>query len=436
MRSLIALPFLGHPAFSLQLELGQSVRNFPAWMSHLNHNGSMIAWLLIIAATAGHFGLHLAIYNRLNATGLRRKTIKRTEKLFVLSCLAIPVLITWNIASQPSPFTPTTQALTALPWFVTGYGVLCIASLLFFGIPWLMWRPIFGLEWTSAPRRVRIVEVAKQVSSPLALSLKCRWEARIPGNQIFELAIEEIELPVPGLPANLDGLRIAHLSDLHFTGDISPAFTEYAIEQANHWQPEIYAITGDIVDKSHCIPWLQPTFKKAHSVYGNYFILGNHDTRVSDPGEVRREMETSGWTDVGGRLIRTKIRDTEVEILGNESPWFGRPSAETLSNRPADEKAAGKTLPPRFLFSHSPDQLGWARRHGVMLMLAGHTHGGQGRLPLVGPLLSPSWHGSRYASGDFWKAPTVMHVSRGLSGVHLLRINCRPELSLITLRSV
>jgi hypothetical protein len=69
-------------------------------------------------------------------------------------------------------------------------------------------------------------------------------------------------------------------------------------------------------------------------------------------------------------------------------------------------------------------------------MLAGHTHGGQGRLPLVGPLLSPSLHGSRYASGDFFRPPTTMHVTRGLSGIHLMRINCRPELSLLTLRGL
>ena len=67
-------------------------------------------------------------------------------------------------------------------------------------------------------------------------------------------------------------------------------------------------------------------------------------------------------------------------------------------------------------------------------MLAGHTHGGQGRLPLAGPILGPSRYGSRYASGDFYKPPTTMHVTRGLGGTHLIRINCRPELSLLTLR--
>src|SRR5690606_3108155 len=116
-----------------------------------------------------------------------------------------------------------------------------------------------------------------------------------------------------------------------------------------------------------------------------------------------------------------------AQILGNEQPWFPAPSAAPLA------RSAGCF---RLLLAHSPDQLAWARRHGVQVMLAGHTHGGQGRLPLAGPLLSPSWHGSRFASGDFFKTPTTMHVSRGLSGVHLLRIRCRPELSLLTLHSI
>jgi uncharacterized protein len=62
-------------------------------------------------------------------------------------------------------------------------------------------------------------------------------------------------------------------------------------------------------------------------------------------------------------------------------------------------------------------------------MLAGHTHGGQIRLPVVGPVFSPSRFGVRYASGTFFRAPTLMHVSRGLSGTRPLRFNCRPELA-------
>jgi len=111
-------------------------------------------------------------------------------------------------------------------------------------------------------------------------------------------------------------------------------------------------------------------------------------------------------------------------LIGNEHPWFKRPELETDNSE------------LRLLLSHSPDQIWWARKHGVTLMLAGHTHGGQGRLPLAGPILGPSLHGSRFASGDFYLPPTTMHVTRGLCGTHLIRINCRPELSLLTLRSI
>jgi predicted MPP superfamily phosphohydrolase len=86
--------------------------------------------------------------------------------------------------------------------------------------------------------------------------------------------------------------------------------------------------------------------------------------------------------------------------------------------------------------SHSPDQFTWAQRWDFDLMLAGHTHGGQFCLPLIGPVLSPSWHGVLYAGGTFAAGPTVMHVSRGTCSELPFRLNCPPEISKITLRSI
>jgi predicted MPP superfamily phosphohydrolase len=243
-------------------------------------------------------------------------------------------------------------------------------------------------------------------------------------NQIFDLAIESIELPVKGLPSELDGYRIAHLSDVHLTGDIHPDYAKYAVARASGWQPDLMALTGDIIDKQPCIDWLPEIFSQAEAADGCFFVLGNHDTRVVDSWQTRDAMDRAGWTDLGSRSLRTQLRGVASLVIGNEHPWFERPGMGDAN--PAEF---------RLLLSHSPDQLSWARRHNVTLMLAGHTHGGQGRLPLAGPILSPSRHGSRYASGDFYKPPTTMHVTRGLGGVHLMRINCRPELSLIKLRS-
>lgn len=381
-------------------------------------------WILVLMGTLGHFGLHLALYNRLNSFGWSRRTIKSIEKALFAEMWITVLLIAWfDHRFFIDVWTGEMQA-SAVPVHLAVYGSVCLAAWGVFGIPWLLWRPLFRVEWADAPRDVEVVRVEEEIGRPLARTWLCRWESRLPLNQIFDLAIETIHLPVPGLPRELDGYRIAQLSDIHLTGDVHPDYARYAIERAVAWQPELIALTGDIIDHQPCIDWLVEIFSPAEAPDGCYFILGNHDTRVVDSWQTREAMDRAGWTDLGSRLLRKQLRGVESLLIGNEHPWFGRPEMES-----------GGAERFRFLLSHSPDQIFWARSHGVQLMLAGHTHGGQGRLPLAGPLLSPSWHGSRFASGDFHKQPTTMHVSRGMGGTHLLRIGCRPELSLLTLRA-
>jgi predicted MPP superfamily phosphohydrolase len=91
--------------------------------------------------------------------------------------------------------------------------------------------------------------------------------------------------------------------------------------------------------------------------------------------------------------------------------------------------------PFRILLSHSPDQIDWAIRQRFPLMLAGHTHGGQIVFPVIGPVVSPSKYGTKYAGGLFQVSGVVMHVSRGLSGEEPVRWNCPPELAILTLVS-
>ena len=385
----------------------------------------MSVWsLLVLAALMGHFGIMLASYNRLSATGIKRSRVKRVVKGMLVFTIGLPLLLAWlHFDLWVQIFERTTDAWT-FPPTVLGYGYLCLLAWPILGIPWLIFRPIWGLEWISVQREIEVVDVSSVVSEELPLTARCRFESKLPLNQIFELSIETIELPVPGLPDSLDGYRIAHLSDMHLTGHIHQAFSRYVVERSVQWKPDMMVLSGDIIDTPPCIDWLAEIFKDATAPDGCYFVLGNHDTRISDPDEIRSEMERLGWIDLGGIARKVELRGVDTLLMGNEFPWFGRPEIDF--EEPADF---------RFVISHSPDQLRWARKHNVHLMLAGHTHGGQGRLPLIGPLLSPSYHGSRFASGEFYKSPTTMHVSRGLSGTHLVRIRCRPELSLLVLRA-
>ncbi len=383
----------------------------------------LIGWFLIAAVLVGHGGLNVAIYNRLNATAIRRSILKKMTKALLVWTILFPILV-WFLASD---FIADVfwHRPNSVPWLLGAYACVCLGSCVVLGVPWLVWRPLFGLEWVSAKTRVEVVEVQATTANRLALSKKCKVARHLPWNQILELSIEESELPVRGLPAGLDGYRIAHLSDIHLTGDIHPDFARYAVLRANQWQPDLMALTGDIIDKQICIDWLGEIFSPVDCRDGCYFVLGNHDTRIVDSRQTREGMDRAGWTDLGGRALRLPLAgNIEGMLIGNEYPWYARPQIPTTPDSSF-----------RILLSHSPDQLWWARQHHVSLMLAGHMHGGQGRFPFVGPILGPSYHGSRFAAGDFYRTPTTMHVSRGLSGTHLLRLNCRPELSLLTLRA-
>ncbi|EMI58516.1 phosphoesterase ykuE [Rhodopirellula sallentina SM41] len=391
---------------------------------------NLMSCILVILTLIAHFGLRLTFYNRVNSLGWPRKRIKLVEKIAFVETWMTPLVIFAVFFPAVSEFAFTNGSWRELPAGLVIYSVLCLfLGGVFFAL-WLLWRPIFGVQHADVSRTSRCIAADANATQRYAQTRKCQWSSRVPCNQMFDLAIENVEVRLPGLPESLEGYRIAHLSDIHLTGHFTPNFMTDVIGHALDWQPELFALTGDIVDVQQCIGWLKQIFAPARASDGSLFILGNHDTRVSEPDEVRREMIEAGWTDVGGSALKHSLRQTDVLMVGNEAPWFGRPSD-------SDMTAIASDLPTdtlKICLSHSPDQYDWARRHEIDFMMCGHTHGGQGRLPLAGPILSPSWHGSRWASGDFYRAPTTMHVSRGLGGVHLLRINCRPELSLITLR--
>lgn len=380
-------------------------------------------WIVCLAALIGHGGLHIALYNRVNGFGWPRMVVKSIVKVFLLTTILIPLAFVYLDGNTILELLREGGSEYALSEPAYYYGLICLLAWVVLGVPWLLWRPIFRVEWVDAPRSVKVVDVQATVGHSLALSSKAKFESRLPLNQLLELSIEEIELPVIGLPLDLDGYRIAQVSDVHLTGDIHPGFVKYAMRRATQWQPDMIALTGDIIDKQPCIDWLVDIFSSADAPDGCYYILGNHDTRVIDSKQTRDAMDRAGWIDLGSEVISRSLRGVTTLMIGNEHPWYDRPIVD-----PSDASF-------RMLLSHSPDQIWWARQHGVHLMLAGHTHGGQGRLPLIGPVLSPSFHGTRFASGDFFKAPTTLHVTRGLGGVHLMRINCRPELSLLTLRA-
>ena len=122
--------------------------------------------------------------------------------------------------------------------------------------------------------------------------------------------------------------------------------------------------------------------------------------------------------------------------MGNELPWFQRRASLEFAGTEALVSRDATQADWVLGVSHTPDQFKWGISNRCNLLLCGHTHGGQIRLPWVGPIVAPSKYGSRYASGVFFNDPTLMHVSRGLSGVHPFRWGCIPEVTVLELEGL
>lgn len=384
----------------------------------------LIDALLSLAAFLGHFSLCVWLFNRLHAFPWRRFYIKWLGR----------AILFWGAGIL---------AVYGLRWIVTGVCVLRSPDVASEDVPWLLY-PVF-CAWISflIPRwlvlklfaRVpsalvsndtQLHDLAKELGRPPIGRGETSLLARVPGNQIFRLAVQQKTLRLPTLPRELDGLTIAHLSDLHMTGKITREFYDAIVDHTNRLDPDLVVITGDIAEKVECLDWIVPVLSRLKAREGKYFILGNHEMKLPDVDLLRRLVKEAGFIDVGSQAMRVKLRGVEILLAGSEVPWFG-------TNPSLSSDSCPLTPDFRLLLSHSPDQLPWAKANNFDLMLAGHTHGGQIRLPLVGALISPSKFGCRYAGGIYHEPPTLLHVSRGLCGDHPIRLNCPPELPLLRL---
>ena len=386
----------------------------------------MNPWLdlmVFAACTTGHVALMVAILNRLQSRRVSRRGLKLLQVVHYGLVLAFPLLLSCLLlgsANWPTRSGFTEQRfLWLLPDFLRAYacGCLVIAAVV----------PVVGLFRTCGPTPRALLSSRSDVcifdaSTDLPRSLA----ARVPGNQFREVEFNERHLEIPRLPPAWDGLTILHISDLHFTGNPERAFFERVLQRASEARPDLVAFTGDLLDRSELRAWLPTTLGTLHAPLGCYYVLGNHDWSLGGVDDSRQQLSRLGWRNATAGCTLEHLGDA-LTICGAETPWMGelpRLSTETLSKSEF-----------RLFLSHSPDAIAWARSSAIDLMLAGHTHGGQIRVPGLGPIYSPSLYGGRYASGLFWEQPTVLHVSRGVSGETPLRLNCRPEVTRLVLHA-
>lgn len=256
------------------------------------------------------------------------------------------------------------------------------------------------------------------------------------GNAALELNTYTISSR--GLPDAFDGYRIAQVSDLHnaeFGGG-----NQRLLDMLREAEPDMIAITGDLIDSRKTNIAVALAFaEEAVRIAPCYYVSGNHEARVPEYRELKAGLEAAGVTVLDDARVEIEISGKSITIIGVNDPSF---LADYLTSDAAvmDRKLSelsSEDASFTILFSHRPELFDTYAAHDMDLVLTGHAHGGQFRLPLIGGLIAPN-QGlfPKYDDGLYSEGNTNMIVSRGLgNSIIPFRFNNRPEVVLIELKS-
>ena len=249
-----------------------------------------------------------------------------------------------------------------------------------------------------------------------------------------EISVQRLKVTLPRLPEAFRGLTIAQLSDFHYAEYTEAYFIRQVIERVNRLKPDVVVFTGDYITNGF---WpkaevLRFTGECAHILARvdcpvRYAVLGNHECAVKLYCESMTDaLEAHNIPVLENRSVPLERDGARLWIAGAGDAVVRRMRLdEAVPTASADE--------PVILLIHEPDVLPEVARHNVDLMLSGHTHGGQVRLPFLPPMFLPGL-GRRYVEGLYRLGRTQLYVNRGIGTVNLpFRFNCPPEITLITL---
>lgn len=239
------------------------------------------------------------------------------------------------------------------------------------------------------------------------------------------------------LPQNFDSFKIAHISDFH--NEKSKKLTNDLVIAIKNSNPNIIVITGDLIDSNKTdINTAIQFVKKINDIAQVYYVTGNHEARINNYDKFKEELEKNKVIILDNKLEIIKNGDSELNLVGIDDPNFNyntyrddtKVIEDNLKNISYDKNNFS------ILLSHRPELIEIVARNNFDLVLAGHAHGGQIRIPFIGGLFAPN-QGlfPKYTSGNYKIKNTEMIVSRGIgNSTFPFRVNNRPELVIIELK--
>ena len=280
-------------------------------------------------------------------------------------------------------------------------------------------------------KKKRMIVFAVVATILLGLIIWTAW-----GNTALEL--NRYIISSDRLPEAFDGYRIAHVSDLHNT-EIGKD-NEKLLAMLREADPDIIAITGDIIDSRNTDIDIALQFTKtAMEIAPCYYVTGNHEARVSEYDELKQGLTEQGVIILEDKCIGLDKSEETISLLGVNDPSFQTDylfgDSETVMQSKLQE-IINEEDTYTILLSHRPELFEVYTESKVDLVLSGHAHGGQFRLPFVGGLVAPN-QGlfPKYDAGLYTEENTNMIVSKGIGNSILpFRFNNRPEVILIELK--
>lgn len=242
-----------------------------------------------------------------------------------------------------------------------------------------------------------------------------------------------VRMPIANLPPVFEGLRIAHLTDLHISGRASDGLVKGIVREVNRLRPDVVVITGDLVSARE--GWLDEACATIAQLGAPAVLvsLGNHDYGI----QVYKGKAVETSEELQKRLVAARVQVLRnaawpLEVQGQRL-WFAG-FEDLWSGRFSPDAGLGKVTSPGpiIALSHNPDTALALDNYGVSCTLSGHTHGGQLRLPGYGALMLPVQH-REFQCGLYELPRSRLYVSRGIGYLMRARFACRPEVAMIEL---
>ena len=240
------------------------------------------------------------------------------------------------------------------------------------------------------------------------------------------------------IPKRFNGYKIIQISDFHNTD--SKKLNSDLIEEIKVRKPNIIVITGDLVDSRNTnIDVVIDFIKKIKNIAPIFYVSGNHEASIGEYELLKEKLEKEDVTILDNKVEVLEVEDSKINIIGVDDPNMSYHPDATDALKVGSELSEINYDKNNFtiLLSHRPELFDVYVNNSMNLVLTGHAHGGQVRIPFIGGVVAPN-QGlfPKYDSGKFLKDETTMIVSRGIgNSIVPFRINNRPELVEIVLNN-